>query len=132
MNYTKKFKQVCVVAASILAIGMLSGCEKSTKEATESFTMPKGMEDCKVYYMSSSYGSNIIVVRCPNSATTTRSGKNTNATVVDNAATESVEKDAEVKAGKNTDEVQINGETYRKSETMKEVEINGETYKKVQ
>lgn len=132
MNYNKTLNKALVIAASILAMGMLSGCEKSTTEATEAFAMPEGMEDCKVYYMSSSNGSNLVVVRCPNSATTTRSGKNTNVTVVDSDNPVVEEKAPDVQDGKTNDEVQINGETYRKSETMKEIEINGETYKKVQ
>lgn len=135
MNYKKAVNKAVIIAASILGLTMLSGCEKSTTDATASFKMPEGMEDCKVYVMSSSNGSNLIVVRCPNSTTTTRSGKSTNVTVVDttNSVSEKiVPKSSEVQQGKNTDEVQINGETYRKSESMKEIEINGETYKKVQ
>ena len=135
----KHMKKVWFITTSIFAISMLSGCEESTKEATSAYKMPQGMEDCKVYYMSGKDGSNLVVVRCPNASTTTRSGKSTNVTVVDGPTpvetkvpevpqtTQAVDSKT-----KNSDEVQINGETYRKSDTMKEVEINGETYKKVQ
>lgn len=134
----KYMKKALVLAASVISMGMLSGCEETTKDATSAYKMPEGMEDCKVFYMSGKDGSNIIVVRCPNATTTTRSGKSTNVTVVDGATVETKVLEAAqttqapVQKSQNTDEVQINGETYRKSDTMKEVEINGETYKKVQ
>lgn len=129
----KTVKKALVGCVAMLVFGMLSGCEKETTEKTDNYVMPKGMEDCKVYVMTNTGGGAIVVVRCPNSNTTTQSGNNAPVTIVEgNEVVPNVAKPAQVHAGKNTDEVEINGETYRKSESMKEVQVNGETYKKVQ
>lgn len=71
-----------------LIIVLLSGCERATQEATQSFSLPKELIDCRVYYMTSGGATytRITVVRCPNSSTSTSygCGKSTcDSTVID-------------------------------------------------
>lgn len=68
----------------ILGVIMLTGCEPSYKDYTESFTnLPEGLKDCKFYGVSNT-DSSLDIVRCPNStvSTTYKSGKTTVTTVV--------------------------------------------------
>ena len=69
----------------IIGVIMLTGCEPSYEEKTQNFTqLPVELKDCKFYYVSSNTGSNLNIVRCPNStvSTTYKSGKTTTTTVV--------------------------------------------------
>lgn len=127
---TTNTKKMFMIMAAVLAMGALSGCEKETKDTTNNYVLPEGLQDCKIYNMRNTGGSNITVVRCPLSATSTTysSGKTTaSAMVVEQAPAQ-----AALTQSKASDEVEINGETYRKTESMKEIQINGESYKKVQ
>jgi outer membrane PBP1 activator LpoA protein len=127
-------QKVLICISAVFALGILSGCEKETKENTSKYVLPEGLQDCKVYNMRGEDGSELNVVRCPISSTTAtyRSGK-TNRTTTTIEAVEQIPTNAPTQVkSKGSDEVEINGETYRKSEAMKEVQINGEVYKKVQ
>lgn len=130
MNTTNT-KKMLMIMISILAMGALSGCEKETKDTTNNYILPEGLQDCKIYNMRNTGGSNITVVRCPLSATSTTysSGKTTASAMVVEQAPAQAASQTQTKA---SDEVEINGETYRKTESMKEIQINGESYKKVQ
>ncbi len=68
----------------LLTIFTLAGCESRTTEV-HSFILPEGLKDCKIYDMNNGL-RRIIVVRCPNSSTSTQyhSGKTSvNTTVVE-------------------------------------------------
>ena len=70
-------KQV-IIALLGLAV---TACQPTTSEVSADFHIPKGLEDCSFYKMSSGGVShNIVVVRCPLSSTavqqTKRCGKN--------------------------------------------------------
>lgn len=120
----------------MMTFGMLSGCEKETKESTSSYALPEGMQDCRIYQMQGQNGESMTVVRCPLSSTTTdyHSGKTTRSvSVLEMAPKENAPASAPVvKKGETTDEIEINGETYRQTDSMKEIQINGKSYKKVQ
>lgn len=124
-----------VMLAVIVGSAMLlSGCNTETKEVSQNYDLPDGLKDCKMYSMNGKDGSHITVVRCPLSSTTTThsAGKSTvTNTVIEQPTAKAVEEPV-VKQGKKVDEIEINGETYRKSESMPEMQINGEVYKKVQ
>ena len=69
----------------VLSVVMLTGCEPSYEEKTQNFTLlPDELKDCKFYNVRSNTGSNLNIVRCPNStvSTTYKSGKTTLTTVV--------------------------------------------------
>lgn len=121
-----------MLAVMISSVMLLSGCETETKEVSQNYDIPEGLKDCKLYEMKGKDGGRLTIVRCPLSATTTThtSGKSTlTNTVVEQPDQHSVK--PLMKENKNN-EVEINGETYRKSESMQEIQINGETYKKIQ
>ena len=122
-----------MLAVMISSVMLLSGCETETKEVSQNYDIPEGLKDCKLYEMKGKDGGRLTIVRCPLSATTTTysAGKSTvTNTVVEQPEQNSVK--SMLKDGKNSNEVEINGETYRKSESMQEIQINGETYKKIQ
>lgn len=48
----------------------LVGCSTQTTEISDSYQLPDGLKDCKVYYMQSKKEQSITVLRCPNSQTT--------------------------------------------------------------
>lgn len=78
----KKIKIMMLVAIATL----LSGCEKEAKETTSKYTLPEGLEDCKIFKLRNDDGGVIVVTRCPLSSTTTAytSGKSTeSSTVID-------------------------------------------------
>ena len=69
----------------VLGVVILTGCEPSYEEKTQNFTiLPDELKDCKFYSVRSNTGSNLDIVRCPNSTTSTpyKSGKTTATTVV--------------------------------------------------
>ena len=69
----------------VLSVVILTGCEPSYKDYTESFTnLPEGLKDCKIYGIQNGNSMSLSVVRCPNStvSTTYKSGKTTATTVV--------------------------------------------------
>ena len=69
----------------VIGVIMLTGCEPSYEEKTQNFTiLPDELKDCKFYGVRSNTGSNLNIVRCPNSTTSTtyKSGKTTTTTVV--------------------------------------------------
>lgn len=82
-------KEIMKIARTTLVLAIVAtllGCSKTTKDVTQSFTLPPGLADCKVHHMRGDSDADylrIIVVRCPNSSTTTTtSGKNPISTTV--------------------------------------------------
>lgn len=82
-------KEIMKIARTTLVLAIVAtllGCSKTTKDVTQSFTLPPGLSDCKVHHMRGDSDADylrIIVVRCPNSSTTTTtSGKNPISTTV--------------------------------------------------
>jgi len=76
----KKMLMICLISISILS---LSGCEKKSEDASSSFILPKGMEDCVIYKMNDDAGIIIYAIRCPlSTTTTTRLGKFSSQVVV--------------------------------------------------
>lgn len=66
----KDVKRIMVALLLIVVVAMLFGCTSSVGETTESWKLPKGLEDCKVYDVG--YKPNAITmtaIRCPNSTT---------------------------------------------------------------
>ena len=56
----------------VLGVIMLTGCEPSYKDYTESFTnLPEGLKDCKIYGIQNGNSMSLSVVRCPNSTVST-------------------------------------------------------------
>ena len=73
------------IVLSLVTAFLLTGCEPSYKDYTESFTnLPEGLKDCKIYGIQNGNYMSLSVVRCPNStvSTTYKSGKTTTTTVV--------------------------------------------------
>ena len=71
--------------AVVLGVIILTGCNPSYEEKTQNFTqLPNELKDCKFYSVRSNTGSDLNIVRCPNSTTSTtyKSGKTTATTVV--------------------------------------------------
>lgn len=67
----------------VLAVLALSACDASTKEKTNDFIMPKGMEDCQVYRMSDGNTTmNVVVCKGATTSTNYRVGKNIHGTTV--------------------------------------------------
>ena len=57
-----------------LALGaiLLTGCvETRTEEVRNKYSMPDELKDCRMFDMESQTSQDIIVVRCPNSTTST-------------------------------------------------------------
>lgn len=54
---------------AFLMVGLV-GCEKSTKEISGAFVMPEELKDCKMYSLLNGV-TRVIVVRCPQSLTST-------------------------------------------------------------
>lgn len=82
-------KEIMKIARTTLVLAIVAtllGCSKTTKDVTQSFTLPPGLADCKVHHMRGDLDADylrIIVVRCPNSSTTTTtSGKHPISTTV--------------------------------------------------
>lgn len=119
----KFIKKSMVCFTTVMVFGMLAGCEKQTTENTDKYILPEGMEDCKIYTMISKNGGVLQVVRCPLSVTTTKSGKNTNVTVIEQ---EEVNKVQAIKQKK------MNTEVMKSPDKPQEIQINGEIYRKVQ
>lgn len=55
----------------IATLGLLAGCDTSTKEVSRDYIMPDGLKDCKVYEMNSRTRTDLHVVLCPNATTST-------------------------------------------------------------
>ena len=53
-----------------LVIVCLIGCGKSTEEISGSFNFPEELKDCKMYILSNGI-KYVIIVRCPQSSTST-------------------------------------------------------------
>ncbi|QIW91642.1 hypothetical protein vBAbaMD22_129 [Acinetobacter phage vB_AbaM_D22] len=47
----------------------LVGCSTKTTEVSQSYELPEGLKDCKIYYMQSKEQQSLTVLRCPNSQT---------------------------------------------------------------
>ena len=124
-------KSLILSMSVILGVSILSGCEKESHEKTSSYKLPVGLEDCKIYGLTNENGNYLTVVRCPLSATSTTysNGKSTSTVSVVETAPEKVIKPA-IKQKENN-EIEVNGEIYRKVESVKEIKVNGETYKKI-
>lgn len=76
-----------IFAVAIAAIMLLGGCSEAGVYSTsydDIIKKEKALSGCSVYSVSNGNGSNIIIVRCPNSTTSTtyKSGKTTQTTVV--------------------------------------------------
>lgn len=95
----------------ICVVVLLAGCTKTASEHTSSYMLPSGLEDCKIFSLRSDTGTNLTVVRCPLSSTTTtyNTGKTTNSVSV-------------VEGG-----IEMNGKMHKEAA----VEINGEMYKRI-
>ena len=66
-------------AVIALVVIFLAGCNPSYEDKNASYSLPPEMQDCKVYKLNGdAISTDIVVVRCPNSQTTTsyRYGKN--------------------------------------------------------
>lgn len=66
-------------AVIVLGVIFLAGCNPSYEDKNSSYSLPPEMQDCKVYKLNGdAISTDIVVVRCPNSQTTTsyRYGKN--------------------------------------------------------
>lgn len=64
-----------------LAMLALAGCTPRVEEV--SYPMPEGLKDCQSYRLTNESGSQIVVIRCPNSNVTAKTGgKNSKTTVV--------------------------------------------------
>ena len=61
----------------IIGFGLtLAACQPSTSEVSADFRIPKGLEDCSFYEMSpSGLRGTVMVVRCPQSDTSTQQTK---------------------------------------------------------
>ena len=61
----------------IIGLGLtLAACQPSTSEVSADFRIPKGLEDCSFYEMSpSGLRRTVMVVRCPQSDTSTQQTK---------------------------------------------------------
>ena len=66
----------------VVLVMLLAGCTPSAKELNFP-VMPEELADCKVFRLSNSSGNIITVARCPNSVTTTKSGKAPAVIVID-------------------------------------------------
>lgn len=69
----------------VLGVVILTGCEPSYENKTQNFTvLPDELQDCKFYAVRSNTGSNLNIVRCPNSSVsaTYKVGKTTATTVI--------------------------------------------------
>lgn len=74
-------KQGCIMWKAVIVLGVifLAGCNPSYEDKNSSYSLPPEMQDCKVYKLNGdAISTDIVVVRCPNSQTTTsyRYGKN--------------------------------------------------------
>lgn len=58
----------------ILAVLFLSSCSKQTAEVSSDFTLPKDLENCKLYIMTNGLTA-IYVVKCPGVTSTMTTGK---------------------------------------------------------
>lgn len=55
----------------VVILGLLAGCDTSTKEVSSGYEMPEGLKGCKVYEMNSKTRKDLHVVLCPNATTST-------------------------------------------------------------
>ena len=68
-----------LTATSIILVA-LSGCMEvpaTTEDVSHTYTMPEGMEGCKVFKLISTTGNDLYVVRCPMNTSTKELGKST-------------------------------------------------------
>ena len=66
--------KISIVALLVGSAFILSGCgETRTSDVKSSYSMPEGMEGCKVYFLKSQTSLDIYVVRCPLTTTTSES-----------------------------------------------------------
>jgi len=64
----------------IFAAGTLVGCSRQLhSDETSQYSVPPALKDCQIYGVNSDTRSDLVVVRCPNSSTTTtfKEGKQT-------------------------------------------------------
>ena len=54
-----------ILSSVILSGAILVGCGTETTDVTSGYSMPDGLEGCKVFEMNSSWYHDIYVVRCP-------------------------------------------------------------------
>lgn len=80
-------KNTLLILTSIVA---LAACTPSAD--TMNFpVMPPEMQDCKVFRIDNGSGTAIVAVRCPNSTTTSKNGKQLPTAVLDGATYQKVE-----------------------------------------
>jgi len=68
--------------ALIVLCFLIMGCTRETKEVTANYEIPHGLSDCKLFVMRNGQGNSIYAMRCPNSTTTSTTGKGASSTVV--------------------------------------------------
>ena len=67
----------------LASLVLLSACTPTTNSIDGDFVKPSQLQDCQFYRMRDTSGVSYVVVRCPNSSTsTTTSGKNKRTVVV--------------------------------------------------
>ena len=68
----------------LLSLLALSACTPNYESIDNNLKFPDELKDCKAFRLDTSNGNSIVVVRCPNSTTssTYSAGKSTNTSVV--------------------------------------------------
>lgn len=132
-----KFKSFFIIFATCVSSLFLSSCGikfNNTSEETSSFTLPESLKDCTIHKMINDTGTTLFAMRCPLSSTTTHNLTKNGSTITVNESLSS-----QIPTNKTTptdlnnpNEIEINGEMYRKSSTIKQIKINDEFYQKVQ
>lgn len=51
----------------ILMFLIILSCEKSNRDTTELYSLPKEMRDCKIFKLNDSRGGSMIAIHCPSS-----------------------------------------------------------------
>lgn len=77
-NISGGFKRGAVLVFVAGAGISMMGCDRrSNSDDTSQYSMPAGLKDCQIYRLNSDTKSDLVVVRCPNSNTSTtfKSGK---------------------------------------------------------
>lgn len=78
-------KNILLIGVALLLASCTFDPDKNEKLAEPEelrANMPPGLKDCKAYRVYAE-GMTMVITRCPNSETTTRSGKYTHATAVE-------------------------------------------------
>ena len=67
----------------MLCLLVTVSCSRGFSDQSENYTLPSELSDCKIYRLTTELGNNLMVVRCPESSTSTTysCGKNCKRTV---------------------------------------------------